>query len=166
MTHLLHTPPKTQTGGRGRRTSGGRPKCGDSACHSANARRGWQNASQLINNTRTQNPASVLLATRITGSFTPHRNGHESGAFLQSIHTSAHSCHRHTVTRIIGSFTPHRTKDINESQAHSRLIAHIPTRNISSFLPHHTLALSCHRLTGTRITGSFTPRRTHTYNES
>ena len=53
-------------------------KCGDSACHSANARRGWQNASQLINNTRTQNPLSVLLATRITGSFTPHRNRHES----------------------------------------------------------------------------------------
>ena len=130
----------------------------------------WPNASQLINNTHTQNPAAVLLATA--------RSAHSCLIADRLIHASyvqASSAHSRPIIHLLVHAADMQVL-VLEPQAHSRLIALIYTRNetahsflihtriIGSFPPHHTLARSCRRHTGTRITGSFTPHRTYQTN--
>jgi hypothetical protein len=136
MTHLLHTPPKTQTGGRGRR----------------HKRRPTKNAATVPATQRTQGEVGRTLRSSSTthARKTQHRFclPHESQAHSRLIVTDMNHKPSLPFHSYIGSFMPptyryanHRLihasshSDLHESQAHSRLIAHIQTRNISSFLP-------------------------------
>ena len=80
-------------------------KCGDRACHSSNARRGWQKTlrSSTINNTHTQNPGGFASHRQISSfmpyAYTKHRHtlAYHTPARSCLIHTPAHSCLNHAI---------------------------------------------------------------------